>query len=459
VVKQLQVKAKNHHLSITEPLPGVLTISTETYNARVTEKGEIMSLFFTIENNKTDAKDTQNELMLMLHIDCRTHILPECIPNGRERFHALHWFPPDVDVLAAPNVDPRSIPQRTRPWHLIRPTADLSGSSSPKFLGYFVPSRKEKPTWSIKNAAGAGAITTFTIEEKCRMRLGTIMEESALIIYMHMNPHVIFHEVGWCSAAVVNEPKWGASPDGFLVRPNMTWDLISPDIRSHYEGNPKINIQHGVLEIKTSQYKTSMEPYYIPQMYLEMMVLGAVWGDLIRYRPMRSKSADGKWTIHDQACIYRVERHLPTEEMMITLWKYAYTNSDRLQDIVNESEFVQMRIFLKNVAEHLVPWCEFRADTDNSGVSAALTYYLEQKQQHFTPIKQERGGTELMIDAEEENGDDSVMKKLLKRTRETAEELCLDTSDEMTKVRLLARQMRDYGAILARLKLNGHNNE
>lgn len=311
------------------------------YNIHVKD-GKIMSLHLSVENTNTNSNggggDGSYDLVLQLHVNTRLEFMARHL-GKRGRF--LEWFPPDVDPAQwGLRIDPRKIPQRTPLWFKLR--GDVSGSKAYSFLG-----------WFFSNSPGV-----FNAFQKSAMRLGTFSEDLIVLIYCSEFPDRIFEEVGWCPA--IGYPVgWGASPDGLVMDPQMSWDQVPPALRKHYEKGeiPLREISYGACEFKTSRTKLGAEGYFLAQIYMEMIALQVVWCDLVRYRPAREWNADeGRWMYNDMAHVYRVFRDPAMESRLLPLWKRAQANQHALAKLIQEPEFVQIRFDLEQQARQLEPY-------------------------------------------------------------------------------------------------------
>lgn len=243
---------------------------------------------------------------------------PHAPPYIGERFHCLDWFPPDVEpAYWGLRVNPRMIPQRTPLWFRFR--SGISGTKAYKLIGYYLgPEPKPGAYYSIDDEG------TFTELQRTRMRLGSLSEHATALLYLCAYPKRELHEVGWCSAAPHGYPSdWGASPDASVFDPESPHD------------------QWGACEFKTSTKKNDMEPYFIPQLYMEMIALNVQWADLLRYVP------DG--TTH----VYRLNRDASTEQMLLRLWRRSITNQHTLHTIVQEPEYVAARKHFQALASQM----------------------------------------------------------------------------------------------------------
>jgi hypothetical protein len=231
---------------------------------------------------------------------------------------------------------------------------------------------------------------------------------------------------------------WGASPDGLIVDPHMTWDQVPADISKHYTEAERasFNITRGACEFKTSRTKLSMEAYFYPQVYLEMIVLNVVWCDLIRYRPGYNYSDEHKtWVHEDTAHVYRIYRHRPTEDLLLQLWKYAFSNVSKLQDIIVEDSFVQLRAFFTTLANQ-IPIRKAIGMTPE--INQQLVEYHSRKRKLMTPENPDNPPT----DAQEKSWMSSLQESLL---------VLVQTDPKKQKqdaVRLLANHMQECASIL-----------
>lgn len=246
------------------------------------------------------------------------------------RFKFVDWFPPNVDPAAyGLRIDPRSIPQRTLLWFKLR--GEVTGTKAYALLGFWVPSKAEDPQYSFFKPA------KFSEFSKAAMRLGSASEDAALLTYFMHYKDRTFEEVGWCTAPAPLPKTWGASPDGVVWVPAAPAGGANPPAPAGRAGS------QGALEIKTSRSKLSMEAYFFPQVYMEMISLNVQWTDLIRYKPGHG------------AHIYRIHRDPEIEARLIPLWKRALANAQRLQDIVQEQAYVDMREYFYKAAARMDP--------------------------------------------------------------------------------------------------------
>ncbi len=320
----------------------------ETHQLRVSSKGALIdSMYVTIENNLTESK-TRNDLLLHPHVDMKLDFFTTHLGE-----HAcfLDWFPADIDPkLYGLEIDSRKIPQRTPLWFKLR--GEVSGSKAYSLIGFFIPAKHTKDGTNYNFYKGSA----FTATAKLAMRLGTLSEDSCMLMYLCEYPEKRFFELGWCPAPTGYPVGWGASPDGLIEDKNMDWSMVPDDIKAHYPDAQRsaFNITMGACEFKTSKTKLSMEAYYFPQVYMEMIALNVVWCDLVRYRPSRSYNQLTKeWITDSTAHVYRIYRHKPTEEALVKLWSRASANTQKIQDIVMEESFVKMRDYFSDLAQRM----------------------------------------------------------------------------------------------------------
>lgn len=318
----------------------------ETYQLQL-QKEKVLALFCTIENGSlSTAKNV--ELVLRVHVDMKRPFLASALG---EQGHFLAWFPPNVDPAHwGLTIDPRSIPQRTPLWFKLR--GEVSGSRAYYLLGWYT---------------NGGPMTLFS---KSAMRLGTFSEDLVLICYCYTWPERQVREMGWCPAPpqspLVQGTKgqiplgWGASPDALIFDPEMSWDLIPEDLVPYYADpavRSQFDIRQGAGEFKTSRTKLTVEPYFVAQVYMEMIALNVVWCDLIRFRPARTwDAAAGRWRYDDVANVYRIFRNPLMEARLIPLWKRAQTNQHAILRIIEEPEFVRIREEITEFAAKQKPY-------------------------------------------------------------------------------------------------------
>lgn len=277
----------------------------------------------------------------------------------------VHFFPYDVDpTLYGLKVDTSKVPQRTPLWFKLR--GEVSGTKAYQLLGFWVPSKQEDPNWTLDGDH------VFDEQSKANMRFGSESEDKALMVYAHHSKHITKIQLtGWCKAPAPLPLSWGASPDGLVTDINYTWSDVPEDIKQYYESSSLFDVRQGVLEIKCSRAKITLEAYFFPQVYMEMISTNRIWCDLVRYTPKKTR-------------VYRIHRHKPTEDMLISLWKYARSNVDRLRDVIQEEAFVKIRNYFKRLAS-VMPFVEL--DTTEPLRSQISAYETYQKQK-----EEERGG-------------------------------------------------------------------
>jgi len=345
-----------------------------------------------------------------------------CIPRIvglPERAIFLNWFPPNIDPAQyGLKIDTREIPQKSALWFKLR--GEVSGTKAYALLGFFVPSKQADKDYSFTKPA------VFSEESKNNMRLGNASEEYIIICYLHVFPDRNFYEVGWCPLPAGYPCNWGASPDGIVSDPAMTWAKINAalaadkdDVYTEAEMK-KYDITKGACEFKTSRMKTCMEPYFIAQVYMEMMALNVVWCDLVRYRP------------DEEARVYRIYRSKKMEARMLKLWKYAYQNHQRLQDVVMEPDFVAIRASLKEMAAASQPYKVVRINADNALLEKFQNYteYLASFEKVLPPVE------------EEDETHVERAKKIARLERDP------DGGGARMMIELIAAQMQDYGKLL-----------
>jgi len=256
------------------------------------------------------------------------------------RFVGLEFMPPDIDLAEhGITIAPRDIPQRTPQWA----RSQISGTKAYKLLGFFIPNTNIK--WRYDEPE------EFTLFQRCRMRFGTLAEDYCIMAYLKKYPARSFFEVGSCSPPqkLGYPATWGASADGRVRDPNMVWARVPAEIRKHYD-NSRFDPTRGVVEFKASRKKESMEAYYYPQVYMEMIANDVVWCDVVRYCKTSCTNAQGKWCYTHKFRVYRVYRHKPTEDLIVKCIKYAAQNTNRLQEVVAEKEFRVLRDYFKQLA-------------------------------------------------------------------------------------------------------------
>lgn len=293
------------------------------------EAGITFALYLHIPKNNT------------IHADLSLSFLQTVIPSFKRNVTFFPWNinPSEFNI----KVDLSKVIQRTPLWFKSR--GQVSGTKSYMLVGFWVPSKKEDPNWKWDQDR------VFDAESEANAQFGVDSEDKALISYASFYAeHVSQVElVGWCKAPPPFSSDWGASPDALVTWSNLSWKGDVPEnIRQYY---PEFEGKHqrGVLEIKSSRKgKLSMEDYFFPQVYMEMISTQTLWCDLIRYTNTRTR-------------VYRIWRHKPTEDTLVSLIKYAYQNRDQLQDIIQQESFVKIRAYFKQLASKF-PFVEITND-------------------------------------------------------------------------------------------------
>jgi len=292
-------------------------------------KNSVMALYIRLEKNVSGNNISPGVDMSLCWLPSRF---------GKEQFKRVPFYPPDVvPEQHGIRVDASSIPQRTPIWKLVR--GPVSGTKAYKLMGYWVPTKKEDPTWSYT------AEPVFNEFSKQNMRFGNASEDFAIMMMLLHAPNVKIELVGWCKGVGV-PVGWGASPDGIIHNKEV---VVPESIQKHFVDTAPFDYTRGVLEIKSSQTSLALAPYYFPQVYMEMISTNTVWCDLVRYRRCRPH-ANATEYVHE-ARVFRIFRHRPTEESLVRLLKYALNNTHRLQDVVQEAPFVALRAHFKELSE------------------------------------------------------------------------------------------------------------
>ena len=299
----------------------------------------------------------------------------------------LPWFPPDLDPGHwGLRIDSRSIPQRTALWFKLR--GENSGSKAYKLLGFFADSSKTRPG------------------QTQAMRLGTLSEAEAALMYSVRFPALELHEVGWC--AMEDRPGWGASPDMLCLDPaTQTWS---------------------VLEMKTSAVKLSMEAYFYPQLYMEMMATQTQTAHVLRFRPRRYEPD----IVEDEMHIYTVQRDAALEKMLLELWVYALGHEHEA-NLYSRPEFRSARALLEERA---------RAQTQ------APTHELQASSKYRAALQTYRAGLERVlrvVPAPEDAAFETVRDELYDQSLEFTRAVKKGADRE-----LLARMLADQMVRLAR---------
>jgi len=307
----------------------------------------VLRLFFRAENNLLYSGG-ESDIKLQPALDMGALVLA---PAFGPRFRGIEFFPPNINPADhGLDIDARDIPQRTTLWFKMR--AEVSGSKSYKLMGFWVPSKtsKEGRDWSYDKPE------KFSPFQRTRMRFGSLSEDACIAGYLTQYPRRTFTEVGSCSVPLsLGYPaNWGASPDGLVTDPTMTLSKIPAKFREHLAAYPKdanFDYTKGVVEFKCSTKKLSLDAYFFPQVYMEMMATNTVWCDLVRYRRSSCKNGlTGKWEYTHEFRVYRIYRHKPTEDLLVKCLRHAAAHTKTLQDVVQGKEFRIVREFFETLA-------------------------------------------------------------------------------------------------------------
>lgn len=336
----------------------------ESYQVQLAPSSDshVAGVYLKLEDNNVGKQDI---CLYQPQVDMKSVFLNSVFATtDANRVVFLKWFPPDIDPnMYGIKLDPREVPQRCPLWFKLR--GEVSGSKAYVLVGYFAD-RKDQPLNAFAKSA---------------MRLGTLSEDLILISYLHAYPKRIYYEVGW--VPIEHKKSWGASPDGIIVDPDMSWDKLPSDIASNWKRDGGIDITHGACEFKTSRTKLGMEAYFYPQLYMEMIALNVVWADLIRCRPERVYDQITKeWTYKDVAHVYRIYRHKPTEDLLMNLWARSQANMSKLKEIIQEEAYVRIRMYFDKLAAELEPVRVIEMTPETQHV---YSQYYAYKHQHAQP--------------------------------------------------------------------------
>lgn len=322
-----------------------------------------------IELVNVSGASTEGALKLAPQLSMGQAFMIPSFPHGA--YKDTVFFPYDVDpVMAGIKLDPKTIPQRTPLWFKFR--GAVTGSKAYTLLGFWVPTKDKDPRWRY------GAGEQFTSFQRANMRFGAQSEDYAAIMYMMRRPHTRLEMVGWCQAPKWLPSDWGASPDGVIVDPTMTWPGdMSSELKAYYKDKGVTDITRGALEIKSSKRSLKMDAYFIPQVYMEMICLNVMWCDLVRYcQTSFSDPVTHEWRYGHKARVYRIYRDRETEEQLLKLLKYALERQETLQELVHtDAAFIEMRAFLEKLAEAL----PFEEISPNTEMQCMLDNYTAEK--------------------------------------------------------------------------------
>lgn len=396
----IPLKSGREHILLKGELEYLLF---ETHQLRTYNQGSVVgTLYVSFENNMvTPNQDTHD--CWQLQLDLNLQLMPRLVPG-----EFLMWFPPDVDPQQyGLQIDPTLIPQRTPLWFKLR--GQISGTKAYTLIGFWVP--KKGPY----NFYESGKFNNFS---RAAMRLGSISEERALLAYHAHYTHRRFQEMGWCPAPEGYPVGWGASPDGLLLDPKMSWNALSRAARAAYGSS--LDITRGVCEIKTSRTKHDVSAYFLPQVYMEMISLQCVWADLLRFQ----RTSDGEDTLY----VYRIYRDPQLEKDLMALWKSALPRVANLVEVVKERAFEDMRSRLEAEARQMEPVAIIKLPT---ALAEEYDCYKE---------------TLLSFQQQEEEDDLLLWGDLNERHQKL-----LRTSSAREALTLMAEQIETYGALMKQI--------
>jgi hypothetical protein len=407
----------------------------ETHQLIQDEKKTTLGLFIEFINT---SHNVNGALVVRLNVSMGHTFIPKTL--GAKRYKDTVFFPYDIDPTQyGLRVNPQTIPQRTPLWFKLR--GAVSGSKAYTLLGYWVPTKAKDPHWSFE---GGGA--SFNDTQKANMRFGSQSEDYAALLYMMKFPQTRLEMVGWCNAPAPRFPAdWGASPDGLIVDPTLTWK----DMPACFNASSGMLPTRGALEIKSSKTSLKMDAYYLPQVYMEMICLQTMWCDLVRYK--RSSSTDAsthQWSYEHKARVYRIYRDKETEEQLVSLLRYALERKERLQDVVQEPQFVAMRSFLADLAEKL----EYIEITPTPDMMIVLKAYDSHKYNAGT-VHVPLPPVEKLKDAQRPTKKRKTSKWLAEAQRNHSDmEALFANSDTEQLLIKIGQQMNVYSKVLGEIK-------
>ena len=315
----------------------------ETHATEIDVKKRVKRVYLKASNNQLNGKS--DTVILQPEVDMVKFI--QSVVG--DRFKGLKYYPPDLDLLRdLSGIKSEEVPQRTPMWFKLR--GKVSGSKAYSLLGYWLPS----PTTQVGLKWSWTAPAVFSQWQKANMRYGTLYENHVALAYLLAphNRHKSFQEVGWVVAPKPYPPGWGASPDGLIHDPKMTWDQLPNDLLQQYSkaDRKKFDITRGAAEFKTSKYNCKFEAYYLPQVYMEMISLDVVWCDLVKYN-ISTKNIDGVWTQVRTCKQFRIYRNKNTESWIKELLHSSLKHTHDLLRHVMTDPYQAIRDYLQEVAE------------------------------------------------------------------------------------------------------------
>jgi hypothetical protein len=189
------------------------------------------------------------------------------------RYYALPFFPPDPSIelteLGVLGIDASQVPQRGPMWFKIR--GEMTGSAVPKFIGYFAPKQGSKEAASF----AVDKRETFTGWKLVDVTMGRLREPVQIACLLAAFPTLVFYEAGY--ATHPTHPKWGASPDGYIVDPDPKIPASTMDSFPGRDGT------RGIVEFKASRWDCEIKAYHLAQVVWEIMCTDTLWCNVVRY--------------------------------------------------------------------------------------------------------------------------------------------------------------------------------
>lgn len=284
----------------------------------------VCGMYLILENNQLSYDDIAPKIEP--HVDIASyHIIPT---YGTERYVALDWYPLDPLDRALEGIHVSQIQQRTPVWFNLRPGKTSGSTAGKKAAGFWV--ERDEEDKNNYHTMEMGKQVRQMVGKRNRMRFGRIREDDVPVIFLHNYPDFVFVEQGYIDypwPAVPNPAapemkdfvkRWGASPDGSVFNPNMTWSMFPKNIREAYEhcATTTVDPRRATFEAKCSYASTKFPDYYVPQLYWEMMADNTCHSYLLRYKRRRGHDSDGTYKTLRQCNSYHVYRN-PEVEMVL----------------------------------------------------------------------------------------------------------------------------------------------
>lgn len=304
------------------------------------KQGHINQILFNIQNMQMRGDNPSP--VIVLDVDFGLELFPKLFPN---RFFGLSYVPPTIS-LETLNIDASQVPQRIPLWFKLR--GSVSGSTIPSLLGYYTPGPNDsaKKHEQFQNEWIHGK--KFTGWQAVNLRFGKSREWNIVMAYLTHYSQRSFSEVGYVTHPE-NPNEWGASPDGILTDPSVTWEDLPDETKEQFKPKDfKRGLTKGAAEFKASRFDCKFRGTHIPQLMWEMMSLSVAWGDLVRYSEVSKRLPNGNFGLVKTCKSIRFYRDRSKERRLMELVAQAKEIKDsgdinKFLTLVRSPPYVEMR--------------------------------------------------------------------------------------------------------------------